>query len=341
VRRTRRRVIYAALASGIEAAAAALAVGMNDLAWLGIAAALHAVAVRLSLRAAVRRRPELTRVERDVVLWTAIFVPLFGPPFAWLMPRPAAEEEAENAHAVFEQYSEHVKPDVPDYERTVFTGDYERDLARELDAESYHEVLRHGTTDQKRNALRRLADLGQPRHLELVRRCLLDPDHEVRLYAYSEIERLSRGYEEEIAKRSKELSRTPGEPEALLTLARTYFRYAESGIHDEEMAAFYYGSARRFAEQAQAASAGPEAVWIEARALGRLGDFAGAESRLAALTQAQQGLVESCVARADLAFRRRDFAAARAEAVRIREFGAEPPEWLRALEAPAAEEAQA
>lgn len=333
MRRTRRRVVYAALASGIEAAATAFAVGMNDLAWLGIAAALHVVAARLSLLAALRRRPDLSRVERDVVLWTALVVPLFGPLLAWSMPRPAVEEEAENAHAVFEQYSEHVKPDVPDYERTLFTGDYERDLARELDAESYHEVLRHGTTDQKRNALRRLADLGQPRHLELVRRCLLDPDHEVRLYAYSEIERLGRGYEEEIAKRSRELGQKPDDPEALLTLARTYFAYAESGIHDEEMAAFYYGSARRFAEQARAVAAGPEAVWIGARAMGRLGDFAGAEERLSALTPEQQGLAESCVARADLAFRRRDFETARAEAARIRELQEEPPEWLRALEA--------
>ena len=64
-------------------------------------------------------------------------------------------------------------------------------------------MLRDGTTDQKRNALRRLADLGQPVHFRLIRSCLLDPEHEVRLYAYSDLERAGRGYEEAIAKLSK------------------------------------------------------------------------------------------------------------------------------------------
>lgn len=332
MKRTRRRVIYAALATGLDAAGVAFAVGLNEALWLGAAVAIHVVAARLSLAAAVRRRHDLAVVERDIVFWTALAVPLFGPALAWAMPRPPATEEEKNAHRVFDEYSEHVKPDAPDYERSVFTGDYERDVARELDAESYHEVLRHGNTDQKRNALRRLAEMGEPRHLALVRRCLLDPDHEVRLYAYSEIERLSRDYEEEIARRAKELEEHPGDTEALLALARCYFEYAESGIHDQEMGAFYYRSAQRFAGEAHRnPEAEPEATWIEARSLGRVGEFDEALERLAALSPDQQALPESCIARADLAYRRRDFDAVREEAERVRAAGGELPEWLAAL----------
>jgi len=325
-------VIPVALATGLEAAAAALVLGLNRLAPLALALVLHAFASCLATVAARRRRAALTPVERDLVLTTAFCVPIFGPPMAWAMLRPEESEEPENAHAVFDRYADHVKPAVADYERTLFTGDYERDLARELDAESYHEVLRHGTTGQKRNALRRLADLAEPKHLALVRQCLLDPEHEVRLYAYAEIERASRVFEEEIARRSRQLEEAAGAPDALLALATVHLAYAASGIHDEEMATFYYRTAARFAAQVRLAPAPPpDATWVEARALARTGDHDEALARIAALPAEAQAHPQSCLARAEIAFQRRDYAAARGEAERIRAAGEEPPAWLAAL----------
>jgi hypothetical protein len=272
-------------------------------------------------------------VESDLVLLTGFAVPVFGPIVAWTMPRPPEEEAPRNAHDVFTSYSDHVKPMTPDHERTLFTGDYDRDMARELDVESYHEVLAHGTTDQKRSALVRLAELGETKHFRLVRKCLLDPEHEVRLYAYSELERASRRFEEEIGQRARELQAHPEQGDAPLALARAYFDYAESGIHDDAMAAWYYRSAERYAaEGRRLLGDAPEPVWIQARALGRLGEFDRARALLLELSEGQQRLPESCLARAELAFARRDFLAARAELVRLREVGAEPPAWLQALE---------
>ena len=237
------------------------------------------------------RRPardgdDLSRVESDLVLAAALLVPLFGPCLAWALPAAVREEDSEeNAHEAFVKYSEHVKPALPDYERTLFTGDYEKDVARELDAESYHEVLRHGETDQKRNALRRLAEMGEAKHFRLIRQCLFDPEHEVRLYAYSELERSSRIYEEGIAKRAKHLKKNPTDPEALVEMAQTYFEYAASGIHDEQMGAFYFRSAERYATDARRQGmTAPEPVWLRSRALSRLGDFAGAREALQSLT---------------------------------------------------------
>ena len=324
-------VVVVTLTVFFEVLAAAIVIGMNSALWLLGAAALHLVAARLALSAARMRRPDLSRVEADAVIWTSVLVPLFGPTISWSAPLPPQAEEVENAHSVFERYSDLVKADTPDYERTLFTGDYDRDLARELDAESYNEVLRGGSIDQKRNALRRLAERGEAKHFALIRRCLLDPSHEVRLYAYSELERSGRIYEEEIAKRSRQLKQNPGEKEALLALARAHFEYAESGIHDEEMAAFYFRTAERYGGRIE----GPEAAWVRARALSRVGEFDAAQACLDGLTEAEWALPESCVARADIAFRRRDFATARAEAERLAESGAEIPEWLRALEAKA------
>ncbi len=324
--------IPVALATGLEAAAAALVLGLNRLGPLALALLLHVLASSLAVVAARRRRAATTVVERDLVWTTAFCVPIFGPPMAWALMRPAESEEAENAHAVFDRYADHVKPAVADYERTLFTGDYDRDLARELDAESYHEVLRHGTTGQKRNALHRLADLGEPKHLALVRQCLLDPEHEVRLYAYAEIERASRGFEEEIAKRSRQLEEREGAPEALLALAKVHLDYASSGVHDEEMATFYYRTAARFAAQVRAApEPPPEATWVEASALARVGEHDDALAKIAALPPDAQAHPRSCLARAEVAFRRRDFAGARAEAERMRAAGEAPPAWLEAL----------
>jgi hypothetical protein len=300
---------------------------------LALGLALHVGAALLGRVAARRRRGDLSVVERDLVLLTGCAVPVFGPLVAWAMPRPARKEEPQNAHEVFTSYSEHVKPMVPDHERTLFTGDYDKDMARELDVESYHEVLAHGTTDQKRSALVRLAELGETKHFRLVRKCLLDPEHEVRLYAYSELERASRRFEEEIAQRARELAAHPEAADAPLALAGAYFEYAESGIHDEAMAAWYYRSAERYAGQARRLLGdAPEPVWIQARSFGRLGDFDRAKALLLELSEAQQNLPESCLARAELAFARRDFLAARAELARLREVGAEPPPWLAALE---------
>jgi hypothetical protein len=332
-RRDVRLALLVAATALAEAGAIAAVMLRGDGRAMALGIAIHVGAAVLGRVAARRRSPGLTTVESDLVLLAGVAIPLFGPFAAWAMPRLPSAEAPVSAHEVFTSYSEHVKPVTPDYERTLFTGNYERDMARELDVESYHEVLTHGTTDQKRSALGRLAELGETKHFRLIRRCLVDPEHEVRLYAYSELERASRRYEEEIALRARELKEHPDQGEPVLAIARAYFDYAATGIHDEAMAAWYYRSAERYAGQARRLLGdAPEPVWIQARSHGRLGDFDRAKALLLELSESQQNLPESCLARAELAFARRDFLAARAELVRLREVGAEPPPWLAALE---------
>ena len=99
-------LLFAVLATAAEVAAGYLLV-TGEFAGAG---GLHVAATLLSVWAARRRRPDLSRVEEDLVWVTALLVPLFGPALAWAMPRPVADEDVENAHEIFERYSDHVKP---------------------------------------------------------------------------------------------------------------------------------------------------------------------------------------------------------------------------------------
>ncbi|MEN8150694.1 MAG: hypothetical protein ABFS86_12800, partial [Planctomycetota bacterium] len=108
----------------------------SDSGWdVPVGLVLHTIGVFLCLLAArMRRRGDISDAETDIVLTAAAFVPGFGPAIAWSLPRESATEAVENAHEVIERYHDHVKPVVPDYERSLFTGDPDRDLARKLDA---------------------------------------------------------------------------------------------------------------------------------------------------------------------------------------------------------------
>ena len=333
-------LLLAILISVVEGWSVLCAYTAEDVAMLVPALGLHFAAAGISfLTGRFRRRGEMSPVERDAVLWTALFVPLFGPPLAWAIPHMKANKKVEDAHQVFEKYEEHVRPTVPDYERTLFTGDFDRDLARELDAESYYEVLRNGNTDQKRNALKSLADMGEPKHLELVRRCLEDSEQEVRLYAYSEIERLGRMHEERIEEQSKQADQEPDNPEVLCSLAETYYRYGMSGVLDAGLSAYHFRIAVRNAAEARVKGhEGLEPYLMEALSLVALGDNDAARRTLADLAPDQQNDGRVCLVRARIAYLERDFEAARIEVDTMEAAGTEPPPWLQALRRKSAEE---
>jgi tetratricopeptide (TPR) repeat protein len=320
------------LACAAEGAALLALLVWDNPARVFAALALHFAAAALALKAALRRHPRASVVERDTVVLTALFLPVFGPALAWSFPRLPKEAEPINAHEMFERYETHVRPRIPEYERTLFTGDHDRDVARELDAESYYEVLRHGKTDQKRNALRRLADLGERKHLELIRRCLRDPEHEVRLYAYAELERLAHVHDARIARAGREAASRPNDPAGPRDLADAHLAYAQSGILDEGMAAYHYRAAVQHAQRAlDLDDPEPDAPLIAALALGELGRHAEALAYLDQVPEAHRALGKVRIVRARLAFRRRDFPAARAEAIALAQANEPTPEWLRAM----------
>ncbi|MEE8104336.1 MAG: hypothetical protein V3T86_02245, partial [Planctomycetota bacterium] len=304
---------------------------------------LHCLASYLALAAAKSRRAgTLSEVEQDVVLFGSLFVPLFGPVIGWTIPRVVADDDIEDAHQVFERYEEHVRPQVPDWERSLFTGDFDRDLARELDAESYYEVLRLGNTDQKRNALARLAELGQPKHLELVRRCLEDPVQEVTLYAYSELERLGKSYEEKIETLTLASEKNPTDAAVLYELADAYYAYAFSGVLDGGLSAYHFRICMASVKGAREnGDTRVETYVLEALSLVGLGETPAARELLDSLPENLASDTRVRLVRARIAFEDREFDEARAEANAIVESGDDLPAWLQAIHAASTDEADA
>ncbi len=345
-RRFVHRRLIAAVASTVafEAAAILIVAWFDVFFWLLLAVASHLLATRLAL-AAARCRRRLSVTEEDTVLATAFFIPLWGPVLAFSLPRPPLSDRAPLRIArypgpdtaletspkdVFKRYEEHVRPRVPHFQRSLFSGDFDRDLARELDLESYSEVLRRGSIDQKRNALSRLADLSEPRHLTLVRSCLLDPSHEVRLYAYAELERVAARFEDAIDERGKELLKDPSDQEATLALADAHYHYASSGVLDPSMASYHF---RLSLKRVQSFTGRKDSrPWV-LRALNHLGlkELDLAEKDLSEVPSEHSRAPAVLIARAMLAYTRRDFTKARDQAEILERNKVELPPWLKAL----------
>jgi hypothetical protein len=271
-------------------------------------------------------------VERDLTLATALFVPLFGPALAWRFAL-GARGDGIDAHAWFEQ-QERLRS-----ERrlvAIAPADDDRDAVPH-DVMSFSEVLRRGTLDHKRNALRKLAERGTPRHLGMLRDALYSDNVELRLCAYGEIQSLARGHETRLADLQRELRECPAEASdarhRLLTeAAAAHQSYAASGLLDPEMRRYHLQCAVRYAEEAWLAD--PQ-QWriatVYALTLSDLGDHDHAMRAFAKVRSTDIDRPEVCIAQAEVAFRQRDFVAVRNAGDRLRRQRLRLPEWLSAV----------
>lgn len=327
-----------------------------------LAVCLHALAVWVALIGATRARGgRLRTAERDCVVLAALFLPLVGPLLAWMLPHRSAEDQTEDAHAAFERYLAHTKAEAPRWERTLFTGDVERDLARELDAQSFEEVFRYGPADQKRNAVKRLAELGTPEHLRQIRECLVDPDQEVRLFAHNELDRILQRHQTslQLAQRALDAARDEAEgrtsteptdptrtgpaPDAASKVARAQVDLCSShlaigacGALDRQASAFHFRVAAKLAREVEPQQpVSLRARIVETRARLAMGDLEGAEEVLQDLAMefpaTPEEAAESRLVQAEVAYSLRRFDRVRQTAVALRQSGEPLPPWMEAL----------
>ncbi len=293
---------------------------------------LHLGAAQLSMWAARERRGgPLLGPERDTVFVMAMFVPVVGPALAWALPHRSETREIEDAHELFERYLEHVEPLTPTHERSLFTGNETRDLARELDVETFAQVLREGAPDQRRNAVRRLVERGGPSHMARVRRCLIDLDEEVRLFAHAELDRVLKTHRRSIHDALDDVAEC-ADADSHTAVAEAHLELAESGILDAAASASHHRLARQSATTALSMG-GPrvDAAKVAAVAHSRLGEHGTAVEIIESLSTEEQRLADVREIRASVAFARRRYGVARALGERLVRHNDDLPNWLDAL----------
>lgn len=319
------RPVAAALV-GLVAAAAGL--GALGALWSPSSTAIAAGAIGLHCVAAVfarcaARLGGAVDPECDLVLLLSLVVPLSGPGLAWLLPALRGPGSVRNAHAAFVA----MRPPPTQARRPR--------LERELQVVSHVEVLQQGTLEEKRNLLRQLARVGEPRYLSLLRQFLHDSEPELRLCAYAELARLGEAHEGRIgvlwAQSLAMHAASRSELAAVRArLAEANRAYGTSGLLDAGMANYWLDQARQLATTALT-----------------LDSDCRAAQRVLALVHAELGDVERAwllvadwpddigteddLARAELAFRRRDRRTCVAVAARLRAAGVALPPWLEAL----------
>jgi len=334
-------VLLGTLATSLELTAATTVMWREEPWLLFGSLVLHIVAGLTCVGAAWFRAP-LSQVESDIVLLTAMFVPVFGPMIAWTIPVGDDGRRLAGSSEMLHRVEEDILSSASVYERQIYSGDFDSDLSRELNAMSYYEVLRSGDLDQKRNALRKLAQLGEPRHMRMIKNYFEDPEPELRLCAYLEIDRLRTHRETHIAelrqriRAAKERAPDPvalAEIEACATeLAESLRSYGMSGILDESMARYRLQQALQTANSAHARF--PDnwrLALVKSRVYCDLGDYDNAEQALLSLPDAVHDRTSVQLARASLHFHRRQFGEARKIARELDARGQSLPEWLEVL----------
>lgn len=220
----------------------------------------------------------------------------------------------------------HAAHDAPGYQPTPPRPQ----LDQELRVASYARVLRAGSLEEKRNLLRRLASLAEPRYFAIVRRFLADPEPELRLCAYAELAAVGQRHEARIAACRAQAAAADGARAAAAetTLATALFEYATSGALDDEMAKYWRDQAEAAAQRALAASPDHRpAQRVLALAMAHGGRVEEAWRVVVAWPEDVDGELE--LARAEIGFRRRDQAVCTHALARLQQVGIEVPDWLR------------
>lgn len=284
------------------------------LAWAGpnvtltLAAVLHGLATFL---AGWEPGPRTARSRSEVKLRLArlltFCIPVVGALLAWATRNHHVGSRRLERERLARFHREFLDQDEERPERSPFTGDFERDVETLADADSFAAILEFGTPEHKQSALRRLAEMGEPQHIRLLRQCLGAHDPEIRLFAYGQLEQVESRLCAALDAARADYEEAPESPSLRAAFADAHAALAACGALDESISAWHAREAatlrRELVAQGRAA---PEAF-----------DGPGEEVSAAVLRT-----------RAEAAFEARDFESALRIATLLEQRGEELPLWL-------------
>ncbi|MCP5020809.1 MAG: hypothetical protein GY930_03440 [bacterium] len=256
-----------------------------------------------------------SRSERDLVFLMALGLPGLGPLCAWALPGPLRTEEPQDAHAAFE---EALQIQVSPVEKSQLTG---------FDAQhiqSYSEVLHHGDLAQRSGLVRKLALLGRPEHMRLLRRFLEDPDEELRIQAFLQLRSQREKYEARIRSLDKAL---PQGGAGTQQLALAHQNYAQSGLLEPELESLQWQAILKLLDNpGPQTQPGWERVLLQA--LIKMEQFEEAERVLAQIEFAGDGSLDDLSFQAQIQFQVRNWPGLLNMKERMRHGGHPIPEWM-------------
>lgn len=187
----------------------------------------------------LKERRARSQTKRGLARVLTFCIPVVGAALSWSIRNHHAgtrKQEQERLAAFHKEYLD-APGDLPVPD--PFTGTFDVDVARIADAESFSAILEFGTTDHKRNALARLAALGEPKHMRLLRACLLSSDTEVRLFAHAQLDGMDHHLAGKLEAARADFEAQPSRADLRLAYGEAHAAMANSGVFDDETAAWH------------------------------------------------------------------------------------------------------
>ena len=295
------------LAAAVIDGMAFLLIAILGARYLVFGAGLHALAVVLvgwmppSLKTVQRSAVEL-RIGQVL----SLAVPVIGPLVALMLRTRSARLRRQMQTQLEDFYAQFLDKPMTPRARSPFKGEFEDDVDRLSDAESFATVLRYGTADHRRGVLRRLGEHEGPQAMALLRHCLTSPNGEIALFAYGQLDQTEQELSRRIVAAEKRLRSHPEDGNAQTDLAEAHRAMARSGALDEQSSRWHEQEALRIA----AVGASPVGTPVHS-------DVA-----------VEAGPQANLLARAERAFHERDLDTVCEVAEMLRDLGAHLPVWL-------------
>ncbi len=258
-----------------------------------------------------------SRAERDLVFLMALGLPGLGPLCAWALPGPLRTEEPQDAHAAFEETLQTQASPVETGQLTGFDAQH---------IQSYSEVLHHGDLAQRSGLVRKLALLGRPEHMRLLRRFLEDPDEELRIQAFLQLRSQREEYEARIRSFDQVLSQGGAGAQQLALAHRDY---AQSGLLEPELESLQWQAILKLLDNPDPQT---QPGWERTRmqALIKMGQFEEAERVLEQIEFAGDESLDDLEFQAQIQFHTRNWSGLLNMKERMRHGGHAIPEWMTA-----------
>lgn len=168
-------------------------------------------------------------------------------------------------------------------------------IARELDFMNLVDILKSGDVQLVRSAVEKLASLQSPESIKVLQEERSNPNPEIRFYITSALTKLKKEFDEELEAAKEEMHNHVYKVSARHLLAKVYFKYAQSGLLDDDTKKVYMREALFHVDfVCKSEHVHPRFFWLKYAIEKRLGQYQEAfESlqQLKTLDPSQESLV--------------------------------------------------